>query len=82
MTFHIRQDEASAFEFGVWRLGESVEKFSTSIQHKDSGLSSCDLLTDSGSGLEKIRLRDIRGEKEPEPSPPSTENCSLELIVV
>jgi hypothetical protein len=45
-------------------------------------LTSCDLLADNGSGLEKIWLRDIRGEKEAEPFPSSTRNRVLELIFV
>jgi hypothetical protein len=79
---NIRLDQASVFESRVWRLGESVEKISTFILNQYDGLSSCDLLTDSGSGVEEFLFRDIRGEKEAEPFSLSTGKCFVELTVV
>jgi hypothetical protein len=69
------------FTSGVWRLGESVEKILTVIQNKYIGLSSCYPLTD-GSGPEEFWLRDIRGEKEVEPSPISTGNSGSGCVMV
>jgi hypothetical protein len=80
--FRIRLDHLSVSKFGVWKHGESPQKISTFIQNMCTALSSCDLVTDSGNGLEKFWLRNLGKGTDAEQSMLSRGSCLVELITV